>query len=108
MLAGLLHGVDGFWGGAPITSSDGASPAKEKSRGTLDFLSHDTDRRAHHLLQRGRPERCADPPPTAWISFFIQDVRASLRPTFRSLSPRRARLPGLRAQRLAGPEAVRL
>src|SRR5262249_16305998 len=61
-----------------------------------------------HLLQRGRSEGRADASPAARISLFIADVRAALRPAFRSLSPCRARLPGLRTQRLAGPEAGRL
>src|SRR5438876_7016569 len=78
------------------------------SHGTPDFLSHDTDRWALHLLQRGRSEGRADNSPAARASFFIADVRASLRPDFRSLSPCRARLPGLRTQRLAGPENIRV
>src|SRR5947209_8826462 len=71
-----------------------------------DVVSHDADRWAVHLLQRGGAERRADaaaPPRTA---LFVADVRAPLRPAFRSLSPGRARLPGLRAQRLAGPEDI--
>ena len=51
---------------------------------------------------------CADASPAAWISLFIADVRASLCPALRSLSPGRARLPGLRTQRLAGPENIRI
>src|ERR1700738_876636 len=81
---------------------------KGTSHGTPDFLSHDTDRWALHFLQRGRPQRRADASPAARTSLFIADVRASLRPAFRSLSPCRARLPGLRTQRLAGPEEVRV
>src|SRR6267142_3104291 len=103
----LPHGVDGFCD-ARIISIAGPGPGKGTARGTPDFLSHDTDRWALHLLQRGRPERRADASPAARTSLFIADVRASLRPAFRSLSPCRARLPGLRTQRLAGPEAVRL
>src|SRR3989442_4620127 len=76
--------------------------------GTPDFLSHDTDRWALHLLQRGRPQRRADASPAAPTSLFIADVRASLRPAIRSLSPCRARLPGLWTQRLAGPEKIRV
>jgi hypothetical protein len=53
---------------------------------------------------RGRPERRANASPAARTSLFVADVRAALRPAFRSLSPGRARLPGLRTQRLAGPE----
>ena len=79
MLAGLLHGVGGFVD-ARIISIAGPSPGKGTSRGTPDFLSHDTDRRALHLLQRGRAERDADPSPAARTSLVIADVRASLRP----------------------------
>src|SRR6266545_6835078 len=86
----------------------GPSPRKGMSHETPDVLSHDTDRRALHLLQRGRPERRADASPTARTSLFIADVRAALRPACRSLSPCRARLPGLRTQRLAGPETLRV
>src|SRR5438477_1435051 len=107
MLAGVPHGVGGFCD-AHIISIAGPSPRKGTSHGTPDFLSHDTDRWALHLLQRGRPERRADASPAARTSFFIADVRASLRPAFRSLSPCRARLPGLRTQRPAGPEKVRI
>ncbi len=42
------------------------------------------------------------------LALFIADVRASVRPAFRSLSPGRARLSGLRTQRLAGPEKIRV
>src|SRR6266581_4753457 len=76
--------------------------------GTPDFLSHDTDRWALHLLPRGWSQRRAGASPTARTSLFIADVRAALRPAFRSLSPCRARLPGLRTQRLAGPENIRV
>src|SRR5881628_1942175 len=76
--------------------------------GTPDFLSHDTDRWALHLLPRGWSQRRAGASPTARTSLFIADVRASLRPAFRSLSPCRARLPRLRTQRLAGPETIRV
>ena len=82
MLAGLLHGVGGFRD-APTASTAGPGPRKEKSRGTPDLLSHNTDRWALHLLQRGRSEERADASPAARISLFIADVRASLRPAFR-------------------------
>src|SRR5207245_10240159 len=75
---------------------------------TPDFLSHDTDRWALHLLPRGWSQRRADAAPTARTSLFIADVRAALRPAFRWLSPGRARLPGLWTQRLAGPETIRV
>src|SRR5437667_10838794 len=107
MLAGLPHVVGGFCD-ARIISIAGPSPRKGMSCGTPDFLSHDTDKWTLHLLQRGRPQRRADASPAARTSLFIADVRASLRPAFRSLSPCRARLPGLRTQRLAGPEKIRV
>src|SRR5947209_13485162 len=107
MLAGLPHGVGGFYD-ARIISIAGPSSRKGTSRGIPDFLSHDTDRWALHLLQRGRPERRADAAPAARTPLFIADVRAALRPAFRSLSLCRARLPGLRTQRLAGPENLRV
>src|ERR1700724_628670 len=107
MLAGLLHGVGGFHS-ARIISIAGASPRKGTSHGTPDLLSHDTHRWAVHFLQRGRPERRADASPAPRTSVVIADVRAALRPAFRSLSPGRARLPRLRTQRLAGPEEVRV
>src|SRR5262249_22346243 len=107
MLAVLLRGVGGLRD-APIASTAGPGPRKGKCRATPDFLSHNTDKRALHLLQRGRSEGRVDASPAARISLVIAHVRAALRPAFRSLSPCRARLPGLRTQRLAGPEAVRL
>src|SRR6266849_1724522 len=107
MLAGLPHGVGGFCD-ARIISIAGPSSRKGTSRGTLDFLSHDTDRWALHLLQRGRPQRRADASPAARTPLFVADVRASLRPAFRSLSPCRPRLPRLRTQRLAGSENIRV
>src|SRR6266487_4420602 len=85
-----------------------AGPRKGTSCGIPDFLSHDTDRWALHLLPRGRPPRRADASPTARTPLFIADVRAALRPAFRWLPPCRARLPGLRTQRLAGPENLRV
>src|SRR6266567_1433680 len=111
MLAGLAHGFGGFCD-ACISSIAGPSipcrPRKGTSRGTPYFLSHDTGRWALHLLQGGWAERRADASPAARTSLVIADVRASLRPAFRSLSPCRARLPGLRTQRLAGPEKIRV
>src|SRR2546421_4614990 len=107
MLAGFLHGIGGFCD-ARIIPSARPSPRKGTSRATSDFLSHDTDKWALHLLQGGRPERRADASPAARTSFFFADVRAPLRPAFRPLSHGRARLPGLRTQRLAGPEKIRV
>src|SRR6266850_6940492 len=84
ILAGLPHGVGGFCD-ARIISIARPSPGKGTFRGTPDFLSHDADRWAVRLLQRGRPERLPDASPAARTSIFIADVRASLRPAFRSL-----------------------
>src|SRR6516225_3856022 len=53
-------------------------------------LSHDTNQWDFHLAQRGRPKRRAGISPPARISLLVADVRASIRPAFRSLSPRRA------------------
>src|SRR5258707_7608041 len=75
---------------ARIISIADPSPGKGTSRGTPDFLSHDTDRWSLDLLQGGRPERRADASPAARTSLFITDVRAPLRPAFQSLSPCRA------------------
>src|SRR5438552_1314524 len=77
-------------------------------RRPTDGLSHNTDRRAIRLLPRGRPERRADDSLASRPAFVVANVRAPLRPAVRSLSPRRARLPGLRTQRLAGPEDIRV
>src|SRR5580658_7245703 len=105
----LSQGTDiGSFRAARSISIAGPRPRKGTSRGTPDLLSHDTDRRALHLLQRGRPERRAHASPAARAALFIADVRTSLRPAFRSLSPCRARLPRLRTQRLAGPEQIRV
>src|SRR5439155_10213606 len=101
----LPHGVGGFCR-ARIISIAGLRPRKGTPHGTPDFLSHDADRWALDLLQRGRPERRADASPAARTSLLIADVRASLCPAFRSISSCRARLPGLRTQRLAGSEKI--
>src|ERR1700733_2385418 len=84
--AGIPPGVTVF-GDAGIISTACSSPRKRTSYGTPDFLSHDTDRWAHHLLQRGRTERRADASPSARTSLIIADVRTFIRPAFRSLSP---------------------
>src|SRR4051794_9712076 len=81
---------------------------KEPSRGTPDGLSHDTDQWALHLLPGGRPARRAGAAPTTRTALVVADVRAALRPAVRRLPPGRARLPGLRTQRLAGPEIIRV
>src|SRR6266853_5391319 len=100
-------GTVGFRGARIISS-----PSSSRGKGTFhvkpDVLSHDPDRRPLHLLQRGRPEGCARPSAAAWTALFVTNVRASLFAAFRSLSPCRARLPGLRTQRLAGPEELRV
>jgi alpha/beta hydrolase family protein len=107
MFAGFPHGVDDFYD-TRILSTAGPSPGKGTYHGTPDFLPHYTNRWAFHLLQRGRPERRADTSPAARTSLIIADVRASVRPAFRSLSPYRARLPGFRTQRVAGPKNIRV
>jgi hypothetical protein len=52
--------------------------------------------------------REAGPKVAPTILLLIADVRASVRPAFRSLSPGRAGLSRLRPQRLAGPEKIRV
>src|SRR5260221_14683038 len=74
---------------------------KGASRGTPDFLPHDTDRWALQLFPTGRPARRADAAPAARTPLLIAHDRAALRPALRPLSPCRPRLPRLRAQRLA-------
>src|SRR5215470_7616600 len=106
-LANLPHGTGGRCD-ARIISLAGPSSRKGTPRATPDFLSHHTGRRPLYFLQRSRPERRADDSPATRISLFIANVRTSLRPAFRSSSPCRARLSGIRIQRLAGPEAVPL
>src|SRR6516165_2264575 len=103
MFATLPHNAGGFYDAWSISFAR-PSPRKGTLRATPDFVSHDADRWPLHFLQRGRPERCADYSHATRISLFIANVRTSLRPTRRSLSPCRARLPGIRTQRLAGPE----
>jgi hypothetical protein len=87
-----------------------ACPGARKGtlHGTADFSSHQTDRWTLHLLQRGRSGRRAGASPVTRTSPFVADVRASLRPAFRSLSPCRAGLSRFRTQRLAGPEKIRV
>src|SRR5712672_155019 len=100
--AGFWYGAGGFYDARNISTAGPSSarpgPGKGTSRETPDFLSHDTGRWTLHLLQRGRVERRADASPVARTPVFLADVRASLRPAFRSLSPCRARLPRLRTQ----------
>src|SRR5713101_5103903 len=55
MLARFLHSIGGFCD-ARIISIAGPSPCKGTSHEVSDFLSHDTDRWAIHLLQRDWPD----------------------------------------------------
>src|ERR1700677_876017 len=105
VLAPVLRGL-GALVDARAISIAGRSTRKGTSHGTPDLLSHDTDRWALHLLSRGRPQRRADDSLAARTSLIIADVRTSLLQAFRPLSPCRARLPGFRKQRLAGPEEI--
>src|SRR5438445_5091259 len=93
---------------ARIVSIADPGPGEGTCHESSDFLSNDKDRWALDLLPGGRSERCADAPSAARASLLIADVRTSLRSPFRSLSPRRSGLPGLRTQRLAGPEEIRV
>jgi hypothetical protein len=83
-------------------------PRTELAHGTSNRVSHDPGGWSVHLLPRGRPERRAHAAPAARTSLFIADVRAALCPAVGLLPHGGARLPGLRSQRLAGPETVRL
>jgi pimeloyl-ACP methyl ester carboxylesterase len=55
---GALNNLQ-FTGDDFFTDKDVCSIVLEVPNSAPDFLSHDTDRRALHLLQRGRAERCA-------------------------------------------------
>src|SRR3989449_723950 len=92
--------------GAEIDVEGGRKAARLAALNALAVVSHDADRWAVHLLPRGWAKRRADAPAPPRTTLLVTDVRAPLRPAFRSLSPGRARLPGLRAQRLAGPEEI--
>src|SRR5258705_13994057 len=105
ILAGFSCGAGGFYDARNISTAR-PRPGKGTYRETPDLLSHDTGRWTLHLLQRSRAERRANALAVARASFLIPDVRASLHPAFRSLSPCRAGLSRLRAQRLARPEKV--
>src|SRR6185312_14386111 len=80
------QGVGGFCH-ARILAMAGPCPRQGTSHGAPDLLSHDTDRWALHLLPGGWPERRAGASPVARPSLLIADVRASIRPAFRPLSP---------------------
>src|SRR6266446_2412888 len=97
ILAGFSHGAGGFYDACNISTAS-AHAGKGTSRETPDSLSHDTGRRALHLLQRGRAERRTNAFAVARASILIPDVRAPALSAFRSLSPCRARLPRLRTQ----------
>jgi hypothetical protein len=105
MRAGRPRGVGAFCA-ARIISIAGPSSRKERP------VEHPTFYRTTQIdglsifYREAGPKRCADASPAARTSLFIADVRASLRPAFRSVSPCRARLPGLRTQRVAGPEKI--
>src|SRR6266481_8479621 len=101
------QGASGFYDARNISTA-GPRPGKGTARGALNLLSQHTDRWTVHLLQRGRAERRANAFAVARASFLIPDVRSSLHPAFRSLSPGSARLSGLWPQRLAGPEKIRV
>src|SRR6266481_1949894 len=101
------QGASGFYDARNISTA-GPRPGKGTARGALNLLSQDTDRWTLHFLQRGRAERRANAFAVARASFLIPDVRSSLHPAFRSLSPGSARLSGLWPQRLAGPEKIRV
>src|SRR5713101_3770420 len=107
ILAGFSYGADGFYDARNISTA-GPHPGKGTSRETPDFLSHDSGRWTLHLLQRGRAERRANAFAIARTSLVIPDVRAPVLSAFRSLSPGSARLSGLRTQRLARPEKIRV
>ena len=88
-----------------IISIAGPSPRKRSRKspkgifhGTLDRVSHRKSRRPLHLLPRSRPERRTNASPPPRTPLLIANVRASLRPPFRSLPPHRARLSRLRSQ----------
>src|SRR6266852_2250671 len=106
ILAGFSYGAGGFCDARSISA---ARPCAGKGTPpeTLDCLSHDTGRWTLYLLQGSRSERRADTPSSARASVFLADVRSSIHPPFRSLSPYRPGLPRLRPQRLARPEKIR-
>src|SRR6266566_4284073 len=72
------------------------------------LLSHSEGRRTFHLLSGSGTEGIPNDSPAPRPALFVANVRAPLRPAFRSLSPCRARLPWLRTQRLAGSEDIRV
>src|SRR5438445_11167136 len=73
ILAGLSYGARGFYDARNISTA-GPNSGKGTSRETPDFLSHDTDRWNHNLLQRGRPESRAKAFAAPRASFFIPNV----------------------------------
>src|SRR5262245_478370 len=83
-------------------------PRKGVSDEIPDVVPHDTDRRALDLLSCGWSEMRTDAAVAARLPLLVAHVRAAVRSAFRPLSARRARLPRLRTQRLAGSETLRL
>src|ERR1700757_1937671 len=80
LLAVLAHGPRRFCARL-ILSITGQSPRKHPRKGskgtfhgTLDCVSHCKGRRPHHLLQRSRGERRANPSPPPRTPVFIANV----------------------------------
>ena len=92
----------------PGRRSPRGAGGKGRKREASHPLPHRSGRRDLDLLSGGGPEGSADDSPAARRSHLVAAVRAPVRAPLRPLSPGRARLPGLRAQRLAGPEEVRV
>jgi hypothetical protein len=74
--------------------ADDVRRRKGTSGGSLDGVSHDVDRWALDLLQRGRPDGRADDAPVARTALVVADVRAALCAPLGSVSPGGAGLPG--------------
>src|SRR5579872_47486 len=87
-----------------------SSPASSENvpHGISNDLPDHKDRRALHFLPGGWSEGRAGIASATRASVILAHVRAALRQAVRSLSFGRAGLPWLWAQRLAGPEDVRL
>src|SRR5271167_4104825 len=93
------HGTDDFCRARILSTAcpSPGTPSPEATRGTnhevSDSLSHRTDRWAVNFLPGVWSERRPDDSPAARFAVFLANVRASLHPPFRSLSPCRTRLP---------------
>jgi len=85
-------------------STAGSNPRKETSHGTPDFYRTTQIDGLSIFYREAGPKDAPTLLRSARTSLIIADVRASVRAAFRSVSPCRARLSGLRSQRLAGPE----